>query len=78
MTNRRYTDDEMTEIFRRATEATPQSVPPSAGATGMSLAELQEIGVEAGIPADQIALAAQSLDQPVALGPVTQRMLGLP
>lgn len=78
MTDRRYTDEEMAEIFRRATEATPQSTPQSAGATGMSLAELQEIGTEAGIPAEQIALAAQSLDQPVAVGPVTRRMIGLP
>ncbi len=78
MTDRRYTDEEMSEIFRRATEDTPQPAPQSPGATGMSLAELQEIGVEAGIPAEQVALAARSLDQPVAVGPVTHRMLGLP
>ncbi len=78
MTNRRYTDDEVSEIFLRATDSAHQLGAQPPGRPGMSLAELQEIGAEAGIPAEQVALAAQSLDQPAAVGPVTRRMIGLP
>ncbi|HET9066284.1 MAG TPA: hypothetical protein VFN22_10745 [Gemmatimonadales bacterium] len=78
MTDRRYTDDEMAEIFRRATDSTHQAETHAAARPGMSLAELQEIGAEAGIPAEQVAMAARSLDQPHAIGPATRRMLGLP
>lgn len=78
MTNRRYTDDEMSEIFRRATDSAHKLDGHASTRSGMSLAELQEIGQEAGIPAEQVALAARSLDQPAATGPVTRRMIGLP
>lgn len=65
MADRRYSDDEISEIFRRATEvqerAPQQQLPPS---EGMSLAELQSIGREAGIAPELVAQAARELDQP--------------
>ena len=73
MPTRRYTDDEVAEIFRRAT-ATVQ--PRPAGEAGTSLAELQAIGREVGIPADRVAVAAASLEHGEVVH--TQRLLGLP
>ena len=76
MTDRRYDDEEVEEIFRKAAEG-PQALPhQSAGETGMTLAELQEIGREAGLSPDAVANAARSL----TLRPrgELRRFLGLP
>lgn len=78
MTQRRYDEAEVAAIFQRAAEAPPPSVNAGAAASahGLTLAELQQIGREVGIPADAIALAARTVD-PVA--PATSRsFLGLP
>lgn len=77
MTDRRYSDDEVAEIFARASESEQQSrrqLP--ARDRGLTLAELQTIGQEAGITAEAVAQAARSLDQPRQ--PVTPVFLGLP
>ncbi|MBA2684645.1 MAG: hypothetical protein H0U66_09165 [Gemmatimonadaceae bacterium] len=61
MTDRRYDDEEIAAIFQKAAEG-PQSTSLSAPhSEGMTLAELQEIGREAGIAPDAVARAAQSL-----------------
>lgn len=59
MTERRYTEAEAAEIFERATSGT--ALQTTRSTDGMTLAELQSIGVEAGIPAEQIARAASTL-----------------
>ena len=76
MTDRRYDDDEVAEIFRKAAEG-PQSLPAHAARDeGMTLAELQSIGREVGISAEAVASAAQSLEiQPRASG---RSFLGMP
>jgi len=62
MTDRRYDDDEVAEIFRKAAEG-PQSLPHQvAGDAGMTLAELQDIGREAGLSPEAVASAARSLE----------------
>ncbi len=70
---RRYTDTEVTEIFRRAAAEPPPS--PHA-AEGFTLAELQAIGGEVGIAPESVAAAARSLErtEPAA----TDTLLGLP
>ena len=77
MTDRRYSDDEISEIFRRATEvqerAPQRQLPPS---QGMSLTELQSIGREAGIAPDLVAQAARELDQPAL--PRVSSVFGIP
>lgn len=77
MADRRYSDDEISEIFRRATEvqerAPQRQLPPS---EGMSLAELQSIGREAGIAPDLVAQAARELDQPAL--PRVSSAFGIP
>jgi hypothetical protein len=77
MPERRYSDADAAEIFRRATEAqhaTPHALPNSA--EGLTLSELQAIGREVGIPADLVAGAARSLARNGT--PTSRRFLGLP
>lgn len=81
MSERRYSDDEMREIFGAAAEAEAHGevhgeaqglAQPDGGsgadalapATGMSLAELQDIGAEVGLSATAIAAAARRLESP--------------
>jgi len=76
MTERRYTEDEVAAIFERAAEAQHtgrRALPP---AEGMTLADLQEIGRDVGLPPELVAEAAQSLDR--AGRPASRTMLGLP
>jgi hypothetical protein len=62
MTQRRFNEAEVAAIFERATNA-QRSEPPqlSAGEEGLSLAELQEIGREVGLPPELIMQAAQTV-----------------
>jgi hypothetical protein len=78
MTNRRYNDDEIAAIFQQATESPePQGTSiQSVGGEGMTLAELQEIGREAGISPEAIDSAAKSLDIRPRAG--TRKFLGFP
>jgi hypothetical protein len=73
MPTRRYTDDEVTEIFRRATEQPPRL---GAATDGLTLAELTEIGREVGIPEETVAAAVRSID--AAPQSATHTLLGLP
>jgi hypothetical protein len=73
MTERLYSDDEVAQIFERATSG--HTLQTTRAADGMTLAELQSIGEEAGIPAEQIRRAAMSLS--VAGAKPTQRFLGM-
>jgi len=78
MTERRYSEDEVSTIFERAAEAQQavrRMLPP--GGEGMSLAELRTIGHEVGIPAELVDQAARSLDQP-GTPSATRKFLGLP
>jgi hypothetical protein len=69
MTERRYSDEETAAIFKAAAElqqaalSAPESstVAPTSG-EGMTLAQLQEIGREVGIPSELVARAAHGLD----------------
>ena len=61
MEERRYTDDEVAEILRLAASSTSRSE-HVAGSHGLTLSELAAIGEEVGIPSEQIARAAASLE----------------
>jgi hypothetical protein len=76
MAERRYSDDEIRTIFARATEVRDRSPRQLPGGEGMSLAELQAIGREAGISPELVSQAARELDQPPA--PPPPRLLGIP
>jgi hypothetical protein len=77
MTQRRYGEDEVREIFTLATtgDAHDRSLPGESG--GLTLDELQRIGQEAGIEPARIARAAETLDARGTLAPV-RRSFGLP
>ena len=79
-TERRYGDDEIAAIFSQASkeEARPPAVRSSRsdGPDGLTLAELQAIGREAGIAPDAVARAARALDARPSGG--VRRLLGLP
>jgi len=75
MAERQFSDDEAAAIFARASEAEQSGLPAAGGGKGLTLAALQEIGREAGISPESIALAARSME---AVGrPASQRFLGL-
>ncbi|MBX3174282.1 MAG: hypothetical protein KF709_07705 [Gemmatimonadaceae bacterium] len=76
MSERRFSDDEVAAIFARATEVRDHQPKALVRSEGMSLGELQAIGVEAGISAELIARAAREIDQPSA--PPVPTLLGLP
>lgn len=76
MSERRYTDDEAASIFERAAEAEAGRAGHAPRPDGRSLAELQAIGAEAGIPAELVARAARSLD--LADGVTARSFLGFP
>src|SRR2546428_2549520 len=77
MAERRYNDKEIAAIFRAAAEEGPQSPQREvARDEGLTLAELQAIGIEVGIPSDAVAQAARALD--VRSGARSRTFLGLP
>lgn len=58
--DRRYSESEVAEILERATRDLPGDHVPSAG-PGVTLAQLQDIAGEVGIPQDRIAAAARTV-----------------
>lgn len=61
MTDRRFNEEEVAVILRRAVEAADDDSEGGPNGRGLTLAELREIGAEAGIEAGRIEEAAASL-----------------
>ena len=76
MSERRYSDEEVAEIFRLAAEATEKNQPLLPSAQGMTLAQIQDIGREVGISAEQLSSASRAID--LAYRPTSRSFLGLP
>ncbi|HYD54986.1 MAG TPA: hypothetical protein VEA99_20285 [Gemmatimonadaceae bacterium] len=76
MTERRFDPDEVAAIFERAARALPPGARDAPAAEGLTLAELQEIGREVGIPAEAIVAAAR--DGGTVAPPPARTLLGLP
>ncbi len=78
--DRRYSEEEVAEILEAATEvreAGDRSLPSGdASGDGVTLAELQDIGREVGIPEESIELAASRLDAPAPAGSPDVYFLG--
>lgn len=75
---RRYNEEEVAAILERATTSrSSQANLPSNAATGFTLAELQEIGAEAGIAPEEIAAAARAVSTQASAPPV-RTLLGAP
>lgn len=74
---RRYNDAEIAEIFRQAAEAQEAAQRQLGHGEGLTLAELQEIGQEAGITPAFIARAAAGVARTARVAP-PKTLLGLP
>lgn len=61
---RRYSDDEVTELLKRATDIQHADPSHRPGTGGITLAELQEVALEAGIDPKHLQRAAAELDTP--------------
>lgn len=82
MVERRYGEEEVREIFARASrageETSPVPVrPPDQVPEGLTLGELQAAGLEAGLSPDRVARAAAALDAAPEVLP-RRKMVGLP
>jgi hypothetical protein len=81
MNERRYTDDEIADIFAHAAErgVTPPTAPAN---SGLTLVELQRIAGEVGLEPEAVAVAAARLNRPAAMSrqpaAVTGRHFWLP
>ncbi len=76
MSERQFSEEEVAEIFRQASESESQAAVSSG--KGMTLAALQDIGREAGLSPEAIARAALSLDRTSRPPLQNQTLLGLP
>ena len=74
MPERRFTDDEVRRILSTAAEQ--ERAPALPAERGWTLAEVQQMGAEAGLPSAVVASAALTLDR--AYEPAEARLLGLP
>jgi hypothetical protein len=77
MTERRYDDDEVREIFSLATTSDTRDQLLQAETGGLTLEELKRIGQEAGIEPSRVAQAVERLDSRGRVAPV-RRSLGIP
>ena len=59
---RKYREDEVSEIFTLATSAGTASLPALPDQEGLTLEELQEVGREVGLAPERVAAAAATLD----------------
>ena len=74
---RRYQEDEIAEIFETAASPPPSRERTPTSADGLTLADLQSIGREVGVPAERIAAAASAIDRR-RLTPPRRSFLGMP
>lgn len=76
--NRRYSDEEIAQILDDATETQTNRDHALSSSDGLTLAELQEIGLEAGIGTDLIAQAASRLERADPSASPHRSFLGTP
>lgn len=76
MAERRFSEDEVAQILKRAVEIQDSGTSLIAPKTGLTLAELQDIGREVGVAPEVMAQAARSVSSTVAR-PI-RSVLGLP
>jgi hypothetical protein len=77
MTQRRYGDDEVREIFELASQRDGGAMPVRSSAEGLTLDDLQDIGREVGLAPTAVAEAAAALEMRTSMPP-QKRSLGMP
>ncbi|MEO8575172.1 MAG: hypothetical protein ABI556_00665 [Gemmatimonadales bacterium] len=75
MSERRFSEEEVSEILKYAAESQQSSGSPLPSAKGLTLAELTDIGREVGIAPEAMQLAAQRIGK---TDQTTRTILGLP
>ena len=65
MAERKYREEEVKEIFDLAASAGDVGLPPVSDDRGLTLAELQEVGLEVGMEPGRIAEAALAVDHAI-------------
>lgn len=76
---RRFTEEEVERILQRAAEMDAERPAGGAGSEGMTLAELEQIGVEAGLRPELLRRAVRELDRsPVRGGDSAAPFVGAP
>ena len=75
MTERQFSDEEVAEIFRRASETSQTAADALSPSSGLTLGELQDIGRQVGLAPEAVADAARSLERQEPR--FRARMLGL-
>ena len=80
MSERRYDEDEARRIFDAASQVAGRAEEPASDlpTRGFTIAELQQIGAEAGLDPAAVAEAARTLGARASLTGGTRRMAGLP
>lgn len=63
MTDRQFNDDEVAEIFRRASETSQTAADALSPSSGLTLGALQDIGRQVGLAPEAVADAARSLER---------------
>jgi hypothetical protein len=76
-TERRYGEDEVREIFELAARRGAGDAAPVSGADGLTLANLQAIGLEAGLEPSAVAQAAAAIEARATTQP-PRTLLGMP
>src|SRR5262245_16173715 len=76
MNERRYNENEVAAIFRRAAEMREGATQRVSSPSGLTLSELKQIGREVGIAPEAVEAAADSLNR--APQPIARRFFGLP
>jgi len=74
---RKYQEDEVSEIFALAARAGDASLPALPDQEGLTLGELQEVGREVGLAPERVARAAATLDARAGILP-RRTLLGAP
>lgn len=76
MSERRFNEEEVAQIFERAAEAQQVRQQQLPSRQGMTLTELQEIGRQVGISSEELATAARAIE--LRPQPTSRNLLGVP
>ncbi len=76
MSERRFNEEEVAQIFERAAEAQQVRQQQLPSREGMTLTELQEIGRQVGISSEELANAARAIE--LRPQPTSRNILGIP
>ncbi|HUP88422.1 MAG TPA: hypothetical protein VM100_03695 [Longimicrobiales bacterium] len=78
MTDRKYHEEDVRKIFKLATSDKIANAPGSSAASGLTLSEMQSIGLEVGVDPDAVARAAAALESSPTPTQQMRKSMGMP